>query len=219
MEHLHVLGLVVIAAWLVVLAAMAHLLRQWRPDQAEWSRKVVHLGAGLVLPMAWATHVSRTTALTAAALATILVAVNQRTRLLPGLESVNRRSYGTVAYGLSILLLLWWGWPQRAAIVVAAGLTMAFGDGLAGILGPACPSPDWSVLGQRKSLLGTTCVALVATVVGWTLFGEHLSLTQLLVLGAAAAGLEQISVLGVDNLLLPLGTAALLNQWLGPWGG
>ena len=195
---------------------MAHLLGQWRPDQPEWSRKVVHMGAGLVLPMAWAADISRTTALTAAVLATILVAVNQRTRLLPGLESVNRRSYGTVAYGLSILLLLWWGWPQRAAIVVAAGLAMAFGDGLAGILGPACPSPTWSVLGQRKSLLGTTCVALVATVVGWALFGEQLGPGQLLVLGVVAAGLEQISVLGVDNLLLPLGAAALLNQWLSP---
>jgi len=214
-ELLQAFGLVAIAAWLVVLATMAHLLHQWRPDQPEWSRKVVHLGAGLVLPMAWATNISRTIALVAAALATILAAVNQRTRLLPGLESVNRHSYGTVTYGLSIVLLLWWGWPQRAAVVVAAGLMMAFGDGLAGILGPACPSPQWSVLGQRKSLLGTICVALVAIMVGWMLLGEQLSLNQLLVLGVVAAGLEQISVLGVDNLLLPLGAAALLNQWLG----
>ena len=216
MERLQVFGLVAIAVWLVVLAAMARLLRQWRPDQAEWSRKVVHLGAGLVLPMAWATHIGRTIAVAAAVLATILVAVNQYTRLLPGLESVNRRSYGTVAYGLSILLLLWWGWPQQAAVVVAAGLIMAFGDGLAGILGPLWSSPAWSVLGQRKSLVGTTCVAVVATVVGWMLLGEHLSLSQLLVLGVVAAALEQISVLGVDNLLLPLGAAALLNQWLSP---
>ena len=216
MERLQVFGLVAIGAWLVLLAAMAHLVHQWRPHQPEWSRKVVHLGAGLVLPMAWATHIGRTMALAAAVLATILAAVNQRTRLLPGLESVNRHSYGTVAYGLSILLLLWWGWPQQAAVVVAAGLMMAFGDGLAGILGPACPSPGWSVLGQRKSLLGTACVALVATVVGWMLLGEQLSLNQLLVLGVVAAGLEQISVFGVDNLLLPLGAALLLNQWLSP---
>ena len=214
MERFQVFGLVAIAAWLVLLAAMAQLLHQWRPHQPEWSRKVVHLGAGLVLPMAWATNIDRTIALAAALLATILAAVNQRTRRLPGLESVNRHSYGTVAYGLSILLLLWWGWPQRAAVVVAAVLMMAFGDGLAGVLGPACPSPQWFVLGQRKSLLGTTCVALVSTVVGWMLFGAQLSLIQLLVLGVVAAGLEQISVLGVDNLLLPLGGAALLHQWL-----
>ena len=216
MERLQAFGLVAIALWLALLATMAHLLRRWRPDQPEWSRKVVHLGAGLVLPMAWATGIGRTVALAAAALATILAAVNQRTRLLPGLESVNRRSYGTVAYGLSILLLLWWGWPRHAAVVVAAGLTMAFGDGLAGVLGPAYPSPNWSVLGQRKSLLGTVCVALVATGAGWVLLGEQLSVSQLLVLGVVAAGLEQISVLGVDNLLLPLGTAVLLNQWLSP---
>ena len=214
MERLQVVGLVAIAAWLVLLATMAQLLYQWRPHQPEWSRKVVHLGAGLVLPMAWAANIDRTMALAAAVLATILAAVNQRTRRLPGLESVNRHSYGTVAYGLSILLLLWWGWPQHAAVVVAAVLVMAFGDGLAGVLGPACPSPQWSVLGQRKSLLGTVCVALVSTVVGWTMFGGQLSLTQLLVLGVVAAGLEQISVLGVDNLLLPLGAAALLHQWL-----
>ena len=216
MDHPQTSGLVAIGLWLALLAAMAHLLRQWRPDQPEWSRKVVHLGAALVLPMAWATSIGRTTAVTAAVLATVLAAVNQRTRLLPGLESVNRHSYGTVAYGLSILLLLWWGWPRHAAVVVAAGLIMALGDGLAGVLGSAFPSPAWSVLGQRKSLLGTACVAVVSAGVGWMLLGEQLSAAQLLVLGIAAAGLEQISVLGVDNLLLPLGTAALLHQWLGP---
>ena len=216
MEPLQAFGIVAIAGWLSLLAVMAWLLRQWRPGQPEWSRKIVHLGAGLVLPMAWATDISRPLALTAAAVATVLIAVNQRTRMLPALESVNRHSYGTVAYGLSILVLLWWGWPGQAAIVVAAVLMMAFGDGLAGVLGPAYSSPDWFVLGQRKSLLGTACVALVATVVGWMLFGEHLSLAQLLVLGGVAAGLEQISVLGVDNLLVPLGAAALLNQWLSP---
>ncbi len=215
MERLQIFGLVAIGGWLAVLVAMAHLLRQWRPDQPEWSRKVVHLGAGLVLPMAWATDINRAIALAAAGLATVLAALNQQTRLLPGLESVNRHSYGTVGYGLSILLLLWWGWPQRADIVVAAGLMMALGDGLAGVLGTAYPSPHWSVLGQRKSLLGTTCVALVAMGLGWALFGDQLDPGQLLVLGAAAAGLEQISVLGVDNLLLPLGAAVLLNQWLG----
>ena len=214
MERLQVFGLIVIVVWLAVLVTMAHLLRQWRPDQPEWSRKVVHMGAGLVLPIAWITDISRTMALDAAALATILVTVNQRTRLLPGLESVNRHSYGTVGYGLSILLLLWWGWPQHAAIVVAAGLIMAIGDGLAGVLGPAYPSPSWSVLEQQKSLLGTTCVAVVAIVVGWILFGQQLDHSQLLILGAVAAGLEQISVLGLDNLILPLGAAALLNQWL-----
>ena len=216
MERLQAFGLIAIGLWLALLATAAYWLRQWHPEQPEWSRKVVHIGAGLVLPMAWATDISRTMALAAAVLATVLAAVNQRTRLLPGPESVNRHSYGTVAYGLSILLLLWWGWPQNANIVVAAGLVMAFGDGLAGLLGPVYPSPGWYVLGQRKSLPGTLCVAVVAAVVGWMLPGAQLSLAQLLGLGLVAAGLEQISVLGVDNLLLPLGTAALLHQWLVP---
>jgi len=209
-----IFGAIVIAAWLTLLAAAALLLYRWRPDQPEWSRKLMHMGAGLTLPMAWATDLDRPIVLATAVLATILIAVNQGTQLLPGLESVDRPSYGTLAYPLAILLLLGWGWPQEAAIVVAAVLIMAFGDGLAGLLGSAFASPHWWVFGQRKSLLGTTCVALVALVVGLMLFGHQLSQGQLLLLALVASGLEQISVLGVDNLLLPLGTAALLSRWI-----
>ena len=211
-EQLAAIGYVLL--WLGLVAGLAQLVKRYVPQQPEWGRKLVHMGSGPTVLIAWGFGIERWIALSAAVGVTVLIALNRQFRWLQGIEDVNRHSYGTIAYGLAVVFLLWWGWPHRAAIVAAAVLVLAIGDGLAGLLGPAVTSPRWLVLGQQKSLLGTACVGLTAFLVGLWLFGTVLSLPQLLLIAAVAAALEQVSMLGIDNLLLPLGVAFLLNALL-----
>ena len=42
-----------------------------------------------------------------AGLATLIALINHRFRLVPEVEDVGRRSIGTIAYGLSITVLVW----------------------------------------------------------------------------------------------------------------
>jgi phytol kinase len=87
---------------------------------------------------------------------------------------------------------------------------MAFGDGLAGLIGRAVHSPDWTVLDQRKSLIGTATMALTTAVVlaSFVLITQSpLAPLRLLAVCTLAAGLEQMSVWGIDNLTVPLGVA------------
>lgn len=207
------LGVVVVSGWLTMLALVAVLVRRRWSVQQEWSRKVVHIGGGAVVPLAWVTGIDRWLALSAAALITLLAAFNHRQRLLPAIEDVGRDSFGTVAYGLSITVLLAWLWPERADAVCAGVLVMALGDGLAGLVGPWVPSPSWRVLGERRSLAGTSSMAVASLVVLLVLSLVRMPAApeplMLLVMVGTATALEQVAPLGVDNLSVPLAVAAL----------
>lgn len=207
------LGVAVVSGWLTLLALVAMVVRRRWPLQPEWSRKVVHIGGGAVVPLAWATGIDRWLALGAAALITLLAAFNHRQRVLPAIEDVGRDSFGTVAYGLSITLLLAWLWPDRADAVSAGVLVMAVGDGVAGLVGPLVPSPTWRVLGERRSLAGTGSMALASLVVllllSLVLMPAAPEPVMLLAMVGTATALEQVALLGVDNLSVPLAVAAL----------
>ena len=207
------MGVIVVSGWLTLLSLAAVVVRQRWSQHQEWSRKLVHIGGGAVVPLAWACGIDRWLALSAAALVTLLAAVNHRRRLLPAIEDVGRDSYGTVAYGLSITLLLAWLWPERADAACAGVLVMALGDGLAGLVGPQVASPSWQVLGERRSLAGTGTMA-VASLTVLLLLAEVTQPTApgpplLLVIAGAATALEQLALLGLDNLTVPLAVAAL----------
>jgi phytol kinase len=215
---------VVVAAWLVLLALAALALRRRWPEQREWSRKLVHIGTGAVLPLAWACGIERWLAVPAAALVTLAALLNHRLRLLPAIEDVGRPSYGTVAYGAAITVLLVLYWPTSPQVVTAAVLVMALGDGLAGLVGARFASPRWQVWGQTKSLLGTVTMVVVSLLVlalmvpisaALGLPAPDLAILPWLALVAAA--LEQVALLGLDNLTVPLGVA-LLWQWTAALG-
>lgn len=207
------LGVAVVATWLSLLALVALGVRRRWPQQPEWSRKLVHIGGGAVIPLAWACGIERWLALAAAAVITVLAAINHRQRLLPAIEDVGRSSYGTVAYGASITVLLWAFWPERADAVCAGVLVMAVGDGLAGLVGPQLASPSWQVLGERRSLAGTGAMAFasltVLAVLAWISPPASPGLAALVAIALGATALEQVAVLGVDNLTVPLLVAGL----------
>jgi phytol kinase len=204
-------GVLAVVAWLALLSGAALLLRHRWPEQREWSRKLVHIGAGPVVLIAWAFGVDRLIAVPAAAAITLLAALNHRVRVLPAIEDVERRSYGTVAYGASITLLLWLWWPAHPATVAAGALVMAFGDGLAGLLGPLIPSPSWTVLGERRSLVGTAAMggASLAVLLALAQLGGGPAPAWITLIALIATVLEQWPLLGIDNFTVPLAVAGL----------
>ena len=208
-------GVAAVTTWLAVLVTTALQLRQRWPQHREWSRKLVHIGTGAVVPLAWLFAIDRWIAIPAAAVITLLAAINHRTRLLPSIEDVGRHSYGTVAYGASITVLLSLYWPSRADAACAGVLVMALGDGLAGVVGAAVPSSSWLLAGQRKSLLGTATMAVVSTAAlgGLAIVGPSKPLEVVLAMALVATALEQVAWLGLDNLTVPIVTGWLWASW------
>lgn len=221
------LGITAVLLWLALLAVGAVHVRRLSHEQGavdhkrEWSRKLLHIGTGAVIPLAWLFGIDRLIAIPAATAITVVAAVNHRTRLLPAIEDVGRHSYGTVAYGGSITLLLVLFWPERADAVCAGVLVMALGDGLAGMIGSWIQSPSWSLFGHRKSIAGTAVMATTAWLVLIVLaaFSQGSGavtapgLITLLAIALIATLLEQLAWLGLDNLTVPIVSGWLWASW------
>ena len=195
--------------------AGAVLCRRLRPNQRELSRKIVHIGTGAVVPLAWFFEIPSVVALPVAAVITVVTTINHQWRFIPAVEDVDRSSYGTIAYGIAITTLLLLFWPTRADAVSAGVLVMALGDGLAGLIGRNVASPKWVLFGQTKSSVGTMTMAVVSGLVliglaRWS--GADLSLPAALGMVAVATGLEQLSWRGLDNLSVPLSVGVLWSQ-------
>ena len=195
--------------------AGAVMCRRLRPNQRELSRKIVHIGTGAVVPLAWFFEIPSVVALPVAAVITVVTTINHQWRFIPAVEDVDRNSYGTIAYGIAITTLLLLFWPTRADAVSAGVLVMALGDGLAGLIGRNVASPKWVLFGQTKSSVGTMTMAVVSGLVliglaRWS--GADLSLPAALGMVAMATGLEQLSWSGLDNLSVPLSVGVLWSQ-------
>ena len=198
-----------------MVVAGAVLCRRLRPNQRELSRKIVHIGTGAVVPLAWFFEIPFVVALPVAAVITVVTTINHQWRFIPAVEDVDRNSYGTIAYGIAITTLLLLFWPTRADAVSAGVLVMALGDGLAGLIGRNVASPKWVLFGQNKSSVGTMTMAVVSGLVliglaRWS--GADLSLPAALGMVAMATGLEQLSWRGLDNLSVPLSVGVLWSQ-------
>lgn len=209
-------GITLVGLWLMLLAAAAVVVRRRWNGQREWSRKLVHIGTGVVVPLAWFGSIDRRIAIPAAGVITLLAALNHRMRVIPAIEDVGRHSYGTIAYGASITTLLLLYWPAQPAAVAAGVLVMALGDGLAGLLGPLVASASWSVWGQRKSVVGTAAMAggsltmlLVVRQLAAAADMPSPSLGGLLAITLVAVLLEQLAVAGFDNFSVPV-----VSGWL-----
>ncbi len=201
---------IVVIGWIATVLFGAIFCKRIWPHQKELSRKIVHIGTGPILPLAWWLEIPQNLAVGIASLITILLLINNRLSLLPEVESIKRKSYGTVAYGLTITILLSIFWQKNPEIVCIGVLVMAFGDGLAGLIGQNVSSPKWKVWGQTKSIVGTITLALVS----FTIFGVfneitdvHLNYQHLLAITIATVGLEQMSMWGLDNLTVPIGVS------------
>ena len=198
-----------------MVVAGAVFCRRLRPNQRELSRKIVHIGTGAVVPLAWFFEIPFVVALPVAAVITVVTTINHQWRFIPAVEDVDRNSYGTIAYGIAITTLLLLFWPTRADAVSAGVLVMALGDGLAGLIGRNVASPKWVLFGQTKSSVGTMTMAVVSGLVliglaRWS--GADLSLPAALGMVAMATGLEQLSWSGLDNLSVPLSVGVLWSQ-------
>lgn len=87
-------------------------------------------------------------------------------------------------------------------LACAAILCLALGDSLAAVVGMSVRSPRW----RNSSLAGSATCLVVTTACCWPFVGWPAAIVG----GVAATILEALSGTKMDNLLIPLGTAAAL---------
>ncbi len=198
---------------IIVLTAEFSHQQRWLPP--EQTRKIVHIGTGNVILIAWLLKLPTWVGIMAAVLASVAALVSYQLPILPGVNSVGRKSLGTFFYAVSIGLLTAIFWPiQHPEYAVIGILIMSWGDGLAAIVGQQLGKHRYQVWGNQKSMEGTTVLMLVSyfvtAIILYTVQGSNPSTWLVgIPIAIAAAFLESISQFGIDNLTLPIGTALL----------
>lgn len=213
-----------IAVWLAVVGGAAEGLRRTADLDTEITRKIVHIGAGHVILLAWWLHTPAWVGIAASVVFSGVALLSYQLPILPGINGVGRNSLGTFFYAVSIGVLtavFWPRWlPQYAAIGI---LVMTWGDGLAALIGQNFGRHPYKVFGNQKSWEGSLTMALASFLVCVLVLGFTAGFTgtvwgTALVVAIASTLLETLSFYGLDNLTVPLGSAALaygLMGWLG----
>ncbi|BAU41437.1 diacylglycerol/polyprenol kinase family protein [Leptolyngbya sp. O-77] len=207
------LQLAAAALWVAGITLLAEGLNRFQLVEPETVRKIVHIGTGNVILIAWWLKIPPWVGLSFSVLFSLVALVSYRFPILPGINSVGRKSLGTFFYAVSIGVLIALFWQARPHYAALGILIMAWGDGLAALVGQSFGQHRYKIGDIEKSWEGTLTMALVSFVIGGLVLGISQGTSALWGVAAlvaiAATVLETFSKWGIDNLTVPIGSALL----------
>ena len=217
------IGLVTSFGYAFGLLIIAEVIRRWRGYPQDFTRKFVHIGAGMWVFGVLALFENWTIGIIPFATFIVLNFIFYRFRLLESVDAPDSTP-GTVYFALSITLLFLIFWrtnsPDDRGYIAAAGtMAMTWGDALAAIVGKRWGRHHYQIGRGRRSFEGSAAmfaasfVAMLLTLLltpGSALspqsvpIGFNSALIASLIAALAATIAEGVSPHGTDNLSVPL---------------
>jgi len=206
----------VILLYLFSIFLISLVFKKFNEDNGEIIRKIIHIGVGPLIPIAQFLKIDQNSALIFTGIVSLMVLINYTYKLFPTIEDVERKSYGTIFYCLSLFILIWLFWDKDPYALISGFFIMTFGDGLAGLIGKSFHSKSWIIYKQKKSLFGTLTMLLTSLIIVCALgYAQQNSLNlNYFVLAFLATILEQFSFLGIDNFIVPISSALCFNLFI-----
>ncbi len=182
-------------------------------DNNEIKRKIIHIGIGPLIPIAQLLKIDQNSALFFTGIIACLVLINYSYKIFPSVEDVDRKSFGTLFYCFSLFILIFLFWDKDPYSLITGFFIMTFGDGLAGLIGKKTNSRSWILFKQKKSLIGTITMFLTSLIVVSIIGYAHNNNFNLnyFTIAFIATLLEQFSILGIDNFIVPISSALCFN--------
>ena len=203
----------VILLYLFSIFLISIVFKKFNKDSREVVRKIIHIGIGPLIPIAQFLKINQNSALIFTGIVSIMVFINYTYKLFPTIEDVERKSYGTLFYCLSLFILIYLFWDKDPYALISGFFIMTFGDGLAGLIGKSFNSKSWIFFKQKKSLYGTITMFLTSLIVVCSIgYSQQNSLSlNYFTIAFIATLLEQFSFLGIDNFIVPISSALFFN--------
>jgi len=182
----------------------------------ELKRKIIHIGIGPLIPIAQFLKIDQNSALFFTGIISLIVLINYKYNLIPTIEDIERKSYGTLFYCLSLFILIYLFWDRDPYSLINGFFIMTFGDGLAGLVGKSFNSKSWKFLKQKKSLFGTIIMFLTSLIVTSSIgYAQKNSFNlNYFTIAFIATLLEQFSILGIDNFIVPISSSLFFNFFI-----
>ncbi|MEI7555323.1 DUF92 domain-containing protein [Candidatus Chlorohelix sp.] len=219
MSQNDITGLIVTYAYAFSLLIIATLIQKWRGYPPEFTRKIVHVGAGLAIFIILATFDNNHWYFGIIPTGTFVFFnyLSSRLRLIKAMD-LQGDTLGTVYFPFSVTLLLAIFWSQNLAYIAVAGtMAMTWGDAAASILGRAFGKHPYFIAGHRRSFEGSGAMFIFSFVpILFTLLfmntGLDMSRTiaYAFFLALIATMLEAVSLVGLDNIFVPIGIGMAL---------
>ena len=203
----------IVLLYLFSIFLISIVFNKFHENSKEIVRKIIHIGIGPLIPIAQFLKIDQNSALIFTGIIFLMVLINYAYKLFPTIEDVERKSYGTLFYCLSLFILIYLFWDTNPNALITGFFIMTFGDGLAGLIGKSFNSKSWILFKQKKSLYGTLTMFLTSLIVVCSAgYAQQNSLNlNYFTIAFLATFLEQFSVLGIDNLIVPITSALCFN--------
>ena len=210
------LKIALICIYIFSIFFLSWIFQKYKPNNNELKRKIIHIGIGPLIPIAKFLEIDQNSALFFTGIISLLVLINYIFKIIPTIEDVERKSYGTLFYCLSLFILISLFWDKDPYSLITGFFIMTFGDGLAGLVGKTFNSRSWFFLKQKKSLIGTLTMFLTSLIIVSSLgYAKQNSLNlDYFTIAFIATLLEQISFLGIDNFIVPIISALSFNFFI-----
>ncbi len=206
----------IILLYLFSIFLISTVFKNINGDSREIIRKIIHIGIGPLIPIALFLKIDQISALIFTGIVLLMVLFNYTYKLFPTIEDVERKSFGTLFYCVSLFILISLFWDKDPYALVTGFFIMTFGDGLAGLIGKGFNSKSWNFFNQTKSLYGTLTMFLTSLIVVYLIGYNQQNNFNLnyFTLAILATGLEQFSILGIDNFIVPISSALFFNFFI-----
>ncbi|MGQ9851273.1 MAG: diacylglycerol/polyprenol kinase family protein [Aggregatilineaceae bacterium] len=223
------IGLGASYAYATGLLVLAEVIRRWRGYPQDFTRKIVHIGAGMWVFGVLALFDTWYIGIIPFASFIVINYILWRYKVLQAMDAPDS-SPGTVYFALSITLLFlaFWrtGSPEDKGYIAAAGtMAMTWGDSMAAIIGKRFGRHHYNVAGGTRSWEGSAAM-LIASAIAMFLtlvlvpgsalgplaptLASGVALAATLTGALVATVAEAFSPSGTDNLSVPLLAGAVV---------
>ncbi|MBL7184039.1 MAG: phosphatidate cytidylyltransferase [Anaerolineae bacterium] len=225
------LALIISYVYVFAMIGIGEGLRKWRGYSTEFTRKLIHISVGMwafgtvLLFQHWYFAIIPPLSFV------VLNYISYRGEIFKSVETGEKGNLGTVYFPISFAIIICLFW-ERPNLLVASLMPMTWGDALAAVLGRRYGQRKYSVLGSTRSVEGSLAMfifswlsvflallllpplggvlSLVLSSVEGLPKGWQASLLYSLAVAVFATLVEALSPWHIDNLTVPLLSAALL---------
>lgn len=187
---------------------------------ASITRKINHTVSGLItlfFPLYFSSHIY---VMVICGLFLVLLFVSKKIGLFPSINSVERKTWGSILFPVVIYYcFIFYEWQDNAIFYILPMSVMTVSDALAEFIGVNLPWKPYSIGKHKKTLSGSIAFLIssfsITILVGMTF---SLLIVQVLlistVISVIGAFTEGISTNGLDNLTVPVVTSWILFLFL-----
>lgn len=202
----------VFAVFLILVLSELGWRRGWRWLQGEFGRKFIHILVGSFVAF-WPFFMSWEEIRYLSLAFLIVVIISDRLRVFKAIHSAQRPTFGEICFALVVGMLTFV--THSKGIYAAALLQMSLADGFAAVVGTRFGRGNqYRIFSHAKSVAGTLTFIVIsaALLIGYSAVSTHLSVGIIVFGTLAAAVIENVGIVGLDNLLVPLFIGLLLTN-------